>query len=388
LTSLPNLKKPLSVYIHIPFCQRKCSYCTFISSTPTTNQIDNYINALIAEITSASTKTTNHIVKTIYIGGGTPSILENHHLTKIFDALKSTFQIDNGAEVTIECNPSSTTPTQLKHWLSLGINRLSIGIQSFNDETLKTLGRNHSVAQAIKCIQTAHNAGFRNISIDLIHSIPTTNNSPSGRKGGKCVALDGVVHDVFSLIAHISLYSLQLEPNTPLHARVQSGELTMPTEDQSIAQQLTLEKLLQSHGFKKYEVSNFSKPNFQSRHNSVYWDPSLEYLGFGVSAHSLFNNTRIANTEDINLYLNSSQSFTLLQRSHHDLITEHIMLGLRTTRGANITALSTLGFDILSQRAQILSDMKRHKLIKVSKTHISATQKGFLILNQIVDKLT
>ena len=359
--------KPLSIYIHIPFCERKCAYCDFVSFDNKADLIDEYIDALCNEINYQTP------ADTVFIGGGTPSLLSNAQLTKIFSKLKT----KPNAEVSIECNPNSITADKLLHYKNLGINRLSIGVQSFNNDTLKTLGRIHTSAQALKAIILAHDTGFQNINIDLIHSVPSSTKSAQ--------LTITIPPDILKIVNHISAYSLIIEPNTPFETKYK------PIADNiSIAQQKQIEKILKTYGINKYEVSNFAKPGYECRHNNAYWQPHThEYIGFGLAAHSLYNNQRYENTKSLTDYLNAKNIIQTKQiRDTNDLIDEIIMLGLRTTRGIEFTALQTLGYDIRTQKYNEIQSMKNNKLIKTTDKNLVVTNKGFFVLNQIINALT
>ena len=400
---------PLSLYIHIPFCARKCNYCDFVSFGGASKNLVHYINALCTEIKAAAVGK-EYIIQTIYIGGGTPSILPVAHLRKLFAALKRKFNISPNAEITIEVNPNSATPQKLAAYKTLGINRLSIGVQSFDDATLKILGRPHTAAHAISTIKEARACGFQNISIDLIHSTPHTachcaqgSFSPSSRAHSTSFRLceeckrrsnpesvDHQLTDILQYLTHVSLYSLIIEPNTLLFEQTARKELIVPTETESLREQIRLETILKSGGFTKYEVSNFARSKqFQCRHNKVYWQGG-EYLGFGLAAHSLFENNRFSNTENLDEYLRNpiiSQSLKT-PRTNADEINETIMLGLRLTGGVPIDALTNLGYDILTERKTEIADFINLKLLKSPRKTIAATAKGFNVLNKIIEALT
>lgn len=342
--------KPLSIYIHIPFCKKKCAYCDFVSFDNCQPQkVDTYINALCKEIKQEATVMQN--VRTIFLGGGTPSLLTNAQILKIFECLPK------ASEITIEANPNSITAGKLKHWLKIGINRISIGVQSFDDTVLRVLGRIHTAEQAIDAIKLAYTCGFRNINIDLIHSVTTAPISiPTG---------------IFEYITHVSAYCLTIEEGKPF--------IPIP-ETESIKQQKQIERILKCHGFRKYEVSNFAKIGFECEHNKAYWQPlANEYIGYGLGAHSFLHDTRYMNTTDLDCYL-LSPSRTGINISSGDRTLEAIMLGFRTTRGIDCA--------LVRNKSAEIEFLKSLKLIKQTGTRIAATQKGFFVLNSIIDKLT
>jgi len=321
------MKKPLSIYVHIPFCERRCGYCDFLSCTATEN-IDAYIQRLCAEIRAFNFH--DYEVQTIYLGGGTPSLLSPEQLKTLFNCLP----VCHG-EITLEANPNSLSRTKCAAYRRLGINRLSIGVQSFDDATLRDLGRLHDVKQAVAAIKLAHEY-FDNLSIDLIKDIP-----------GHAFVMPPV--DVLDMIQHISIYSLTkddhcvLDTDEPVH---------LPPE------------------FVRYEVSNYAREEYESKHNMVYWTGG-EYIGFGAGAHSLLNNQRFCNSNNILHY----QRETPITRTPEAIREEQIMLGLRLRTG--------VARNLLQDKDSELELLTKHGLIKVTPTHVIATTEGLKVLNQI-----
>jgi oxygen-independent coproporphyrinogen-3 oxidase len=341
----------LSIYIHIPFCEKRCHYCDFVSCCEL-DKIDAYIEVLCEEINNFK-NAQGYAVATIYIGGGTPSILSARQITKIVNTLRSRFIIDDDAEISIECNPNSLLDEKCCVYRILGINRISIGVQSFNDDELKVLGRLHTAEQAVSAIKLAGRY-FNNISIDLINN-------------GE-LKIDGV--GVLPLIKHISVYSLIINENC---------KLPEPDEEKSISCQKQIEKILTKNGFRKYEVSNYAKKGFGCRHNNVYWNGG-EYAGFGAAAHSLIDNIRFANSIDIDEYI-AGRGFRVTEhgRTEAEIRAEQIMLGLRTRGGISLSLAA-------SKPAEI-AFLTEQDLIKIKKNKIIATERGLLLLNQIILKL-
>lgn len=326
-----NQLKPLSVYIHIPFCERRCGYCDFVSCTMT-EKITEYLTYLCTEIKSFDFS--RYQIKTIYIGGGTPSLLTPEQLECIFHCLP----ICKG-EITLEANPNSLTRIKCEGYRRLGINRLSIGVQSFDLDTLRELGRLHDVKQAISAIELAHEY-FDNISIDLIKDIPHHSFvAPSA--------------EILNLIQHISIYSLTKDD----HCVLETDEtVNLPSI------------------FRRYEVSNYSKPGYESQHNLVYWTGG-EYVGFGAGAHSLVDNQRFCNSSDI-LHYKRQASQT---RTTEEIRAEQIMLGLRLSSGVSKS--------LLQNKEQEIEFLANHGLIRVTHNHVIATDDGLKILNQLWLKL-
>lgn len=322
------MNKELSIYIHIPFCERKCIYCAFVSFCADKNSQDKYVDFLVKEIKSFKT---NSRVKTIYIGGGTPSVLSEENLIKIFEALSSSFNINSNAEITIETNPNSLSENKLVLYKKLGINRLSIGIQSLNDDTLKKIGRLHSREDGINSIKLA-NSYFDNISIDLI----------LGLEGEKNIYK--YAETLIDLgVKHISAYMLEVHENTPLNNQVESHKFIPLNEDEVTSEYEKLVKFLDKKGFNQYEISNFALKGYESKHNINYWTFG-DYVGFGISAHSFLNGIRIANASNLEDYYNGVKIKD--ENTDKTEIEERLFLGLRCFSGVDLKILQALGFDL------------------------------------------
>ena len=340
----------LGIYIHIPFCERKCNYCAFSSFVNIDKEKDRYILSLLQEIENFDfkkfefnsnllcvdrTKTTSYDVDTIYIGGGTPSLLTIEDLTKILNKIRKKFDISSNCEITIECNPNSLTHEKACGYKNLGINRVSLGVQSLDDEELKFIGRLHNSSQALAAIDMIKEAGITNISCDLI--IGLQNQTPDNF----LLQLEKLIKKD---INHISTYMLQIEDGTPLAKFVAHNADFLPSEDENAFVYKQTSAFLEEHGFKRYEVSNFAKLGYESRHNFKYWTGE-NYIGFGLSAHSYIDGIRYANANNFADYYNRKLALkeTL---SKQELIEEHLMLGLRCARGVNIEYLQKLGKNI------------------------------------------
>ena len=316
------------IYIHIPFCKRKCHYCNFFS-VATTKWKDEFLAALGKEIISQKEYLKGEIVKTIYLGGGTPSLLRISDLAFIIAHLKMSFNIDPQVEITLEANPDDINESLAKEWKDLGINRLSIGVQSFHDDDLTYLNRVHDGGQARQAIESALDAGFSNMTIDLIYGIPTL----TKEKWKKNLEI------FFSLnIPHLSAYSLTVEKKTPLDILIRKGKYMAPDEQQSVDHFKILLELARNNGFIHYEISNFSREGYYSKHNSLYWLGG-NYLGLGPSAHSYNGRSRHWNVSSISGYINRNdqqsvieekEELTLVQRYN-----EYVMTSLRTIWGCD-----------------------------------------------------
>lgn len=320
----------ISLYIHIPFCVKKCDYCAFYSLPAQSDEIkQDYFDALCRQIGFFQNDRT---VSTVYFGGGTPPMLGIERLCKLIELISSRFKLADDCEITVEINPETVDHDALCRLKSAGANRLSIGIQSSNDDVLKKLGRIHSFARAKDCILDARRAGFANISADIIFGLPDCGEE----------IFKKTVYDIMSTEPdHISAYSLQVEEGTPLFEKRCS--LNFPDEESEERQYELLCKALSDNGFEHYEISSFAKAGFRSKHNSNYWKRH-EYFGFGVAAHSFYNGKRFSAVCDVLDYIEKSNSSLFAPTdygkqdflSEEDAFEEEIMLGLRTSDGAMI----------------------------------------------------
>ena len=388
LYSHPVKKKPLSLYVHIPFCERRCDYCDFTSFDDCASQIPSYLDALCSEIADYGLRCKQHRVETIFFGGGTPSLLSVAQITKLMSCLRSCFNIDKAAEVTIECNPESLTQKKLEAYLGLGINRISIGIQSTNPITLQTLGRVHTPERAMRAVGLASMAGFENINIDIMYNVPISRELSEGNLRRNLAA---ELHNILGAnpwVTHISAYSTTVASGTELARRLDYEELYELDDESCIEEELDLLYVLKDFGFNRYEVSNFARKGFECKHNRNYWTARVEYLGLGLGASGLFNGERYENTDNINMYLlNPNKVTTREVRSLHDCVNEAILLGLRTKQGVSIKRLEELGVNILAGKAKELMELKSHNLIRVTKDSIKPTKDGSFVLNAIIERL-
>lgn len=286
----------LEIYIHIPFCVKKCDYCDFLSMCADESMKREYVRALVREIELSKEKMKDYLIDTVFIGGGTPSILDGKVIEKIMKTLRENSTISEDAEVTIECNPGTVTKEKLESYKKAGINRISFGLQSANDEELKNIGRIHSYEQFEESFRLARMAGFDNINIDIMSALPGQSLESYGQTLDKVLVLEP---------EHISAYSLIVEEGTPLNDRVnealEEGINILPDEDTEREMYYLTDKKLRDAGFHRYEISNYAKENYECRHNIGYWK-RVPYLGFGLGAASLYQETRYSNTDDINRY--------------------------------------------------------------------------------------
>ena len=321
------------IYLHIPFCKKACHYCNFHFSTSL--QLKNeFIDALLKEIQLQQDFLGGKEVQSIYFGGGTPSLLAENELGAILDLLHQRFNISPSAEITLEANPDDITAEKVSAWRESGINRLSIGIQSFYEEHLLWMNRAHSATQALECISIARQGGIANMTIDLIYGIPCLTDEQWASNVQRAIEFG---------IPHLSCYALTVEPKTALDALIRKNKLADINPDDQARQFLLLTELLEQAGYEHYEISNFARPGFRSRHNSSYWQ-GVPYLGLGPSAHSYANGKRQWNIASNIRYIESIRAGEI--PFEEELLTttqqynEYIMTALRTLEGINFAEVT------------------------------------------------
>lgn len=360
-----------SLYLHVPFCERKCSYCGFYS-VPFNEVLQNlYLEAILSEM--ALTKDIPHRVKTLYIGGGSPSCLSENSIEMLFKGLRENYEFAEDCEITLEINPHKIEIEKLKFYKSIGINRISVGVQSFIDRELAILGRLHKAHDAIRTVERILNLGIKNLSIDLIYGIP-----------GQTLSCFEYSLKIACLpdIKHISIYELDLYRGTKLYEQAKKGEISL-LEDSIIEEMyIFATEYLQERGFYKYEISNFAKQNFECKHNINYW--TLEpYLGLGPSASSFIGNVRFHNPSDINEYIRQLKQGELAWIEDYKVygpekLKEKIFLGLRMKRGVFIENPCLI---------EIFRDLEKVGLAKLNKNQIKLTDRGMLLSNEIFCKV-
>jgi oxygen-independent coproporphyrinogen III oxidase len=316
------------IYIHIPFCRKACNYCNFHFSTSTKLQKD-FTDALLKEISLQKNYLFEHVA-TVYFGGGTPSILPSEDIDSILKKLKDTFQVDVDAEITLEANPDDITATKLAEWKAIGINRLSIGIQSFFEEDLRWMNRAHNAKQAVECIELAQQSGFDNLTIDLIYGTPSLTDEHWKYNVQKAIELN---------IPHLSCYALTVEPRTALEKMIEQKKIENVNTEKQARHFEMLMQWIQLAGYEHYEISNFAKPGFKSKHNSSYWQ-GKSYLGLGPSAHSFNGSSRQWNVANNALYIQSLNKgavpFEIEVLTKEQQLNEYIMTSLRTMEGLSL----------------------------------------------------
>ena len=373
------MKKDLGLYIHIPFCIKKCAYCDFLSWSGDKDQKEEYVRDLEQEIRSYKTFAADYQVSTVYFGGGTPSILETGQIERIMGALRQTFRIEKKAEITLEMNPGTARKEKLKVYRQLGINRLSIGIQSVKNENLKLLGRIHTYEDFLESYHMAREAGFDNISGDLISSLPGQ-------------TLEEWKEELKILIRtpleHLSVYQLIIEEGTEFYERYGEHEELLPDEETSREIYLWTGEYLENQGFRQYEISNYARAGKESRHNLRYWGRK-DYLGLGLGAASMIRNMRMSNTRDWEKYRTGCRDPRKIREEVEFLeeprqIEEFMFLGLRKTRGVSRKEFRrTFGKDLDLIYEKTLKKYLENGMLQESGDRIFLSEEGILLSNQI-----
>ena len=369
------------IYIHIPFCKQRCNYCAFYSST-LYNIKEEYADAVCKELQTRRDYAKGEEIKTIYFGGGTPSTLPIELLQKICDTIYTNYTVCDNAEVTIECNPDDLTVEFLAKLRSLPFNRISMGVQSFDDRQLKRLGRRHNADKARQAINNARMAGYDNISIDLMFALP----------GSTAEEWELTIKEAISLQPeHISAYNLMYEDDTPLHRALQRGDFEELSEEENVEQFQMLISKMKEAGYRHYEISNFAKPGCESRHNSSYWNDTA-YIGCGAAAHSYDGNSREWNIADIKEYIkgmaSGARNYEIEHLTEEERYNDTILTRLRTADGIPLTWMKNK----FSQRLNsfMLNAAKKHieyGNIKKTDETLSLTEKGIFISDAVIRDL-
>lgn len=371
------------IYIHIPFCKQRCTYCDFYKETGTaTSQIEAFVDALIKEIQLRKSYLNGEGISTIYFGGGTPSVLNFNQYEKIFNTIFSNFDVDVDAEITMEANPDDLTDAYFKTLQPLPFNRLSIGIQSFNNIHLKNINRRHDAQQAKDAVINARKHGFANISIDLIYALP----------GQTMDDWKYQLEEAFNLdVEHISAYGLTYEEGTVLWKQRKKG-LVKVIEDEVMLQMFDFMRLqMRDKGFELYEISNYAKPGFRSRHNSAYWQ-FVPYLGLGPSAHSFDGKSRQWNVASVKEYIHSISNFKLNFEqeilSEQDFYNDLIMVSLRTSEGIDLVYLkNNFGQQYYNYCLQCADRQIVNGNLTIENNRLILSENGIHLANQVIIEL-
>ena len=367
------------LYLHIPFCQSRCLYCDFYSTTQQALR-DRYVHALCEEMRQRS-----GTFSTVYLGGGTPSQLTHGQLDRLFDAIHLYNKVEDGAEITVECNPDDCSPTQLQHLRSLGVNRLSLGIQTFDDGMLRFLRRRHNAAQALRAVHDAQDAGFQNISIDLMFGFPQSYHSQHSLHPTLSTFASDLTKALSLGIQHLSAYSLMYEEGTPLTRLRDSGEVRECDEETSLAMYEMLLDRTAEAGFEHYEISNFALPGYRSRHNSSYWN-DVPYVGLGAGAHSYDGKHRLFHPDDLEAYLRNPLNLVVETLTHDEHYNEYVMTRLRTCEGVHLpTLLQHFGPDLYQDfLACARPHLQTGRLVEDSEQNIRLSRSGIFVSDDIM----
>ena len=376
------MRRELELYIHIPFCVKKCAYCDFLSGPASNQQIEEYVQALIEEIRYYKEFAKNYEVSTVFWGGGTPSLLTGEQMKALMETLGQTFFIRQNAEITMEANPGTVTVEKLLACQKAGINRISFGLQSVNNEELKMLGRIHTYEEFLESYEAARKAGFPNINVDLISAIPKQTVS----------SWEQTLQTIISLQPeHISAYSLIVEEGTPFAKLYGEGcelEHLLPSEEEERRMYERTEELLQEAGYHRYEISNYAKEGDECQHNLGYWERK-EYLGLGLGASSLIEETRFHNTDEMEEYLRDANNPILLRREQEKLdrqeqMEEFVFLGLRKIRGIQEEKFAEMfGEDIWDCYGKNLERVIKEGLLEREEGVLRLTRKGIDVSNYV-----
>lgn len=369
------------IYIHIPFCKQRCSYCAFYSST-LYNIKEEYVNALCNELRMRKEYLKGETVETIYLGGGTPSTLTISQLKRICDTVYSTYPVSDTPEVTIECNPDDLTIEFLKQLKTLPFNRISMGIQSFNDVQLRRLGRRHNAEKACSAVKNARTAGYENISIDLMFALPGSTK-------------EEWMHDLETAISlkpdHLSAYNLMYEEGTPLYNSLQRDEFKELSEEENLEQFQMLISSMKDAGYRHYEISNFAKPGRESRHNSSYWNDT-PYIGCGAAAHSYGGTSREWNIADIKEYIkginSGKRNFEIEHLSEEERYNDTILTRLRTADGIPLAWMKKkFGNKLNTYMLRAAEKEVALGNLKEKDGYLSLTEKGIFISDAVIREM-
>lgn len=398
--------KKLEIYIHIPFCAKKCDYCDFLSMRADEGTKREYVNGLIREIELSKDMMKGYQVDTVFIGGGTPSILREDYIEKIMQTLKDNCELSENAEITIECNPGTVNLKKLEAYKRSGINRISFGLQSANDNELRELGRIHDFEGFVESYKLARKAGFNNINVDLMSALP----------GQTLESYRSTLNKVIELNPeHISAYSLIVEDGTPMEERVEQNLVTLPDEDTEREMYYLTREVALKNGYNRYEISNYAKTGYECRHNEGYWK-RVEYLGFGLGAASLYQNKRYSNVSNLNEYIGllldggndedyyggmvyqddvwdiQEDTLNILHGkistlSNKDMMEEFMFLGLRMTEGVSEEKFKMdFGRNIDKVYGDVIEKLEKQHLLEKKDGRIKLTDRGVDISNYVMSE--
>ena len=372
-----------ALYVHIPFCAAKCNYCAFTSYVGLESLQDRYIDALAIECERVLLEQQGQSLKTIFLGGGTPSILSAAQLQKLFALIADTFRVAPDAEVSVELNPGTIGTDKLEVLQACGVNRLSVGVQSFIDQELQTIGRIHSASEAAVAVKRIQDIGFTNVSIDLMYGLPKQSSGSWQQSLETALSTD---------VQHLSLYQLTVEEHTPLQAMIENKQLCLPGEEEIEKMDKITASLLGEVGFTQYEISNYAKTSYQCRHNINYWHNG-SYYGLGAGAVSYLQGRRVKNLIDPLHYCHALETGKSIISEEEclgpqDAFKETVIMGLRMDEGVSIERLEKrFGMDLEQVYGRILESLCANNLLKRSGSHLLLTDKGRGFANQVMAEL-
>lgn len=368
----------LGLYLHVPFCRSKCLYCDFCSfPDPSAATLQAYVEATVRALKGQSALCRERTVDTVYFGGGTPTLLPPALLERLLDAVFQFYRVSSDAEITAECNPATESPALFRSMRGAGFNRLSIGLQSAHERELRALGRAHTYADFLSTVESARAAGFENLSADVMLGIPEQTEKSCLQTVEQLCALG---------LSHISAYGLSVEPETPFGKMGKA--LILPDEETSARMYSTVVEVLALHGIHRYEISNFARPGYRSRHNLKYWNCE-EYLGFGPAAHSFFAGVRYGNSRDLSAYLAGKSIVAERERiGFEEAINEYVMLRMRLCEGVEADAFAArFGESFFDRFAELLSPYQKGGFLVMDAKGARFTSKGFPVSNAILSEV-
>lgn len=380
------MRRPLELYIHIPFCARKCGYCDFLSGPANAAACHEYVEQLIQEIIYQGAYCKGYGVVTVFVGGGTPSILRSEDMQGIMAAVRKHFFLEPSAEITIEVNPGTVTKEKLEVYRENGINRISIGLQSANEQELKTLGRIHTYDEFLKTYQRVRLAGFSNVNVDLMSALP----------GQTTASWKSTLKKVTMLKPeHISAYSLMIEEGTPFYEKYHQNPQLLPSEEEEREMYYMTKDFLHEQGYERYEISNYARPGYECRHNVGYWT-GVEYLGLGLGASSHIGHFRFHNEPDLERYqripmrgenVGESLRRSLVRLSDKERMEEFMFLGLRRMEGVSGSEfLGRFGQNMWNVYGEVLKKLEENHLIIVENPYVRLSDFGIDISNYVLSE--
>lgn len=370
-----SVKNIFSLYIHIPFCIKKCLFCSFAVAIAQSHRVDEYCAALKKEAEQYKGRD----ISTIYFGGGTPSFLSKAQLSDLINFFRSHFNVASHAEWTLEANPDTIDADKAKTLLDLGINRVSLGVQSFNDAYLKFLGRTHDAQRALAVVDQLHHVGFNNINVDLMYGFPGQTREELAQDINRIIALKP---------QHVSIYTLTIEPNSRFYAR----QMKLDQEEKLADDYQFVTDALNQAGIRQYEVSNFAQPGFESRHNQGYWT-GQSYIGLGMGAHSYVGKRRFWNHDTLNAYLTAIQSRGGAEEGQEELLPqtilgERLVFGLRMNKGVDVSIIEKDTQCVLRpQQHQVIADLTSQGFLQHNNGRLTVTDCGRLVLDELSSRL-